>query len=264
MSQDRPQTRSPSAPLVTQDGTFAAIGTVSRCPATTTRSARPSSVRATTTLPSRTARVPGQGPLDLVGDSRLVAADRLDVAQRSNVTRSPSRSNLSVTPGTLQAVVASGEPPGGTTEAGRLAVVTDPAVLTEPATQTATRSAWGWGLATVHGSAGVLDTYFPAPALGRATDEDVPADLASAQSRDELRKVRPRSAGWRSTSTLPRPTPRTRTCGCICSAIAWSRPDHQPGRDLRLPAQRGVDLGGSVRGGGLRVRPSCCAPGTGR
>ena len=45
------------------------------------------------------------------------------------------------------------------------------------------------GDCTVHGSAGVLDTYFPAPALGRATDEDVPADLASAQSRDELRLV---------------------------------------------------------------------------
>jgi 2,3,4,5-tetrahydropyridine-2-carboxylate N-succinyltransferase len=67
--------------------------------------------------------------------------------------------------------------------------VTDPAVLTEPATQTATRSAWGWGLATVHGSAGVLDTYFPTPAMGQATDEGVPPDLASAQSRDELRKV---------------------------------------------------------------------------
>ena len=67
--------------------------------------------------------------------------------------------------------------------------MTDPAVLTDSATATATRAAWGWGLATVHGSAGVLDTYFPNPALGLATEEDVPADLAAAQRRDELRLV---------------------------------------------------------------------------
>ena len=82
----RPQTRTPSSPSVTQDGTLAAIGTVSRCPATTTRSARPSSVRATTTLPSRETVqvvVPREGPLDLVGDAGLVAADRLDVDQRA-------------------------------------------------------------------------------------------------------------------------------------------------------------------------------------
>jgi 2,3,4,5-tetrahydropyridine-2,6-dicarboxylate N-succinyltransferase len=63
--------------------------------------------------------------------------------------------------------------------------VTDPAVLTEPAT----RAAWGWGLATVHDSAGVLDTYFPAPALGPATEEDAPADLTAASRADELRLV---------------------------------------------------------------------------
>jgi 2,3,4,5-tetrahydropyridine-2-carboxylate N-succinyltransferase len=68
--------------------------------------------------------------------------------------------------------------------------VTDPAVLTEPATDTGTRAAWGWGLVTVHESAGVLDAYFPAPALGPATEEDAPADLVAAQRSDELRQVR--------------------------------------------------------------------------
>ena len=68
--------------------------------------------------------------------------------------------------------------------------MTDPAVLTETATETATRAAWGWGLATVHESAGVLDTYFPAPALGQAPEDEAPADLVAAQRSDELRGVR--------------------------------------------------------------------------
>ncbi len=51
------------------------------------------------------------------------------------------------------------------------------------------RSAWGWGLATVHGGAGVLDTYFPAPALGAAEDAAAPADLLAAQRSDTLRHV---------------------------------------------------------------------------
>ena len=32
---------------------------------------------------------------------------------------------------------------------------------------TTSRSAWGWGLATVHQTTGLLDTYYPAPALGQ-------------------------------------------------------------------------------------------------
>src|SRR5918998_6728635 len=61
--------------------------------------------------------------------------------------------------------------------------------MTEPAAD-ATRAAWGWGLATVHESAGVLDTYFPAPALGAATEDDAPTDLTAAARADELRSVR--------------------------------------------------------------------------
>ena len=66
--------------------------------------------------------------------------------------------------------------------AGRLAPMTEPAA--------ATRSAWGWGLATVHESAGVLDTYFPSPQLGTSTGVEAPAELLAAQRHDELRGVR--------------------------------------------------------------------------
>jgi 2,3,4,5-tetrahydropyridine-2,6-dicarboxylate N-succinyltransferase len=53
----------------------------------------------------------------------------------------------------------------------------------------ATRSAWGWGLATVHETAGVLDTYFPSPQLGSSITGDVPVELDAARHRDLLRNV---------------------------------------------------------------------------
>ena len=54
--------------------------------------------------------------------------------------------------------------------------MTDPAVLTETATTTATPppGAGAWPPCT---TAGVLDTYFPAPALGPAPGDEPPADL---------------------------------------------------------------------------------------
>jgi len=52
------------------------------------------------------------------------------------------------------------------------------------------RRAWGWGLATVHDSAGVLDTAFPAPRLGATSDEPAPAPWEEAQRTDPLRDVR--------------------------------------------------------------------------
>src|SRR5215213_8734472 len=52
------------------------------------------------------------------------------------------------------------------------------------------RPAWGWGLASVHESGQVLDTYFPDPALGRREDEGRPKDLMDAAGFDELRGVR--------------------------------------------------------------------------
>ena len=51
----------------------------------------------------------------------------------------------------------------------------------------ATRTAWGWGLATVHDSGRTLDTWFPSPALGEPDDGPAPARLAAG--RDELRRV---------------------------------------------------------------------------
>ena len=52
------------------------------------------------------------------------------------------------------------------------------------------RPAWGWGLATVHESGQVLDTYFPRPALGRAEGSAPPPELAAEAGADDLRAVR--------------------------------------------------------------------------
>jgi 2,3,4,5-tetrahydropyridine-2-carboxylate N-succinyltransferase len=57
-----------------------------------------------------------------------------------------------------------------------------------------TRIAWGFGLSTVTEDDVVLDTWYPAPALGEP-DEDagpyaVPADLASLEAHDPHRRVR--------------------------------------------------------------------------
>jgi 2,3,4,5-tetrahydropyridine-2-carboxylate N-succinyltransferase len=55
------------------------------------------------------------------------------------------------------------------------------------------RPAWGWGLATVHASGAVLDTYYPDPALGLPSHPGAPEELAMAaagtSSGDPLRAV---------------------------------------------------------------------------
>jgi 2,3,4,5-tetrahydropyridine-2-carboxylate N-succinyltransferase len=61
--------------------------------------------------------------------------------------------------------------------------------MTHDATDLA-RPAWGWGLATVHGSGQVLDTWFPAPALGAPADDDAPEALRAAEASDAVRDVR--------------------------------------------------------------------------
>jgi len=61
--------------------------------------------------------------------------------------------------------------------------------MTHDATDLA-RPAWGWGLATVHGSGQVLDTWFPAPALGAPADDDAPEALRAAEASDGVRDVR--------------------------------------------------------------------------
>ena len=58
---------------------------------------------------------------------------------------------------------------------------------------TSERSAWGYGLATVTTGGKVLDTWYPAPALGPADIEDPygpPAELAAAAKEDPRRGVR--------------------------------------------------------------------------
>jgi 2,3,4,5-tetrahydropyridine-2-carboxylate N-succinyltransferase len=53
-----------------------------------------------------------------------------------------------------------------------------------------TRPAHGWGLAGVHSSGQVLDTWFPAPALGGAVDREPPQELVAAAQQDDERSVR--------------------------------------------------------------------------
>jgi 2,3,4,5-tetrahydropyridine-2-carboxylate N-succinyltransferase len=52
-----------------------------------------------------------------------------------------------------------------------------------------TRTAWGHGLATLTEDGTVLDTWFPAPALGEADGSDAPAALAALAGKDAERRV---------------------------------------------------------------------------
>jgi 2,3,4,5-tetrahydropyridine-2,6-dicarboxylate N-succinyltransferase len=52
------------------------------------------------------------------------------------------------------------------------------------------RAAWGWGLASIHASGQVLDTYFPSPRLGLVDNSAAPEALISAVIDDEAREVR--------------------------------------------------------------------------
>ncbi|CEI32084.1 2,3,4,5-tetrahydropyridine-2,6-dicarboxylate N-succinyltransferase [Propionibacterium freudenreichii] len=53
----------------------------------------------------------------------------------------------------------------------------------------ASRRAWGWGLATIHSSGQVLDTWFPSPALGESDGTPAPSAVTSGVAVDELRHV---------------------------------------------------------------------------
>ncbi|PKQ22113.1 MAG: 2,3,4,5-tetrahydropyridine-2,6-dicarboxylate N-succinyltransferase [Actinobacteria bacterium HGW-Actinobacteria-5] len=53
-----------------------------------------------------------------------------------------------------------------------------------------TRPAHGWGLATTHESGQVLDTWFPAPALGHPATREAPAALVAAAQDDRERRVK--------------------------------------------------------------------------
>jgi 2,3,4,5-tetrahydropyridine-2-carboxylate N-succinyltransferase len=52
------------------------------------------------------------------------------------------------------------------------------------------RTAWGFGLATVHESGTVLDTWYPDPQLGAAAGGEAPAELAALSGKDDRRGVR--------------------------------------------------------------------------
>jgi 2,3,4,5-tetrahydropyridine-2,6-dicarboxylate N-succinyltransferase len=52
------------------------------------------------------------------------------------------------------------------------------------------RPAWGWGLASVHVSGQVLDSYFPSPRLGTADHSAPSTALISAVVDDQTREVR--------------------------------------------------------------------------
>ena len=52
------------------------------------------------------------------------------------------------------------------------------------------RVAWGWGLASIHSSDQVLDTYFPSPRLGRSDGSAAPVTFISAAVDDAAREVR--------------------------------------------------------------------------
>ncbi len=55
-------------------------------------------------------------------------------------------------------------------------------------TDTAARAAWGWGLATIHSSGQVLDTWFAAPELGTPDGADAPPTFQPTV--DERRRTR--------------------------------------------------------------------------
>ena len=55
------------------------------------------------------------------------------------------------------------------------------------------RTAWAWGLATVHTNGSVLDAWFPEPQLGGAVTDEAPSMLTEAQYVDEIRQVQTRT-----------------------------------------------------------------------
>jgi 2,3,4,5-tetrahydropyridine-2-carboxylate N-succinyltransferase len=53
------------------------------------------------------------------------------------------------------------------------------------------RTAWGFGLATIHDDGAVLDTWYPQPALGaRPADAHALAELDALVGKDDVRKIR--------------------------------------------------------------------------
>jgi 2,3,4,5-tetrahydropyridine-2,6-dicarboxylate N-succinyltransferase len=53
-----------------------------------------------------------------------------------------------------------------------------------------TATAWGFGLATTTAAGKVLDTWYPAPALGSPSDDEPPKELLALEGEDDARGVR--------------------------------------------------------------------------
>ncbi|MBM7797941.1 2,3,4,5-tetrahydropyridine-2-carboxylate N-succinyltransferase [Microlunatus panaciterrae] len=62
--------------------------------------------------------------------------------------------------------------------------------MTETGVAPTPRKAWGWGLASIHDTGHVLDTYFPAPRLGEPEGVGAPENLMAAVVQDAVRGVR--------------------------------------------------------------------------
>ena len=197
-----------------------ASGTVSRCPPKTTRSARPSCVRAMTVLPSRStssqARA-GQRCLDRVGERRLVVTLGRHVDQGGGQCHDVLvEVEVDVTHGLLAHRYVS------------------PRDAKQPAPTPTGAS--GHGVATYAADGTLLDAWFPAPALGLgARDVD---GLAALVGDDELRGVhvtagahgrsRPEPPGQGRRGHVPAPAP------ALAPARAAARAVH--GRRLRPAA----------------------------
>ena len=208
-------------------GRLSLSGTVSMCPAITTRSSRPWWVRATTVCPKRcTSRwsSPRRAASTASAISLLVAADRLDVDEVLG--------QLDGVHGRGQVAMPPIQPAGrrsGPRHPASVALRRDPTTdRRRPAS--APTAAWGYGLATyagTEGEDGVLDTGTPPRGSAPPTRTWRPrAELTRLEGVDEVRGVAPARGPHRRRATCrpPRPTPRTRGCGCTCSATGWSRP----------------------------------------
>ena len=96
--------------------------------------------------------------------------------------------------------------------------------------------AWAFGLATfagTEGEGGVLDTWYPAPRLGKPDEhEEAPAELAALEGVDELRRVR---------RAVVRTVVEDLQAGPVDTADAWLRLHLL---SSRLVAPRSVNLDG--------------------
>ena len=118
------------------------------------------------------------------------------------------------------------------------------------------RVAWGWGLASIHASGQMLDTYFPSPRLGLADNSAAPEALISAVIDDEAREVRTELV----MVEIDLDAPPASTSDAYLEAappqpsVGEAAPP-QPGRHLWVTPQRRMDLRRSLCHRGIRKGP---------